>query len=437
MHSSNDAKVGRFRWVIIFFLIILFGVNQVDKALLGWASIPIIEEFGLSNAEWGIVSGSFFWLFSISALVGGFLIDRIKTSSMITALSGSWAILQTSFIVGGGFYFLLFNRMALGFFEGPAWITIMKTLKNWLPKKELGRGLGMVVLGAGVFLSILSPLLINLMNAYTWRSAFVFMGIIGVVLTLLWVKIGKNTPEESRFVKKAELNWIKEGQETFISNTDTTVPWKSIFLSPAFLAIVLSCSVHYYQTVIFWTWSPKFASDVLNVTTAELSLFVVIGNVGAALGAVVSGYIADFILKKTNNGWYSRGLTAFSGTLLSGVFMMQVTRSTTFIEAATYFGLLLFFNYFALNGATTLLNENIPSSQTGRVLGTNFMIYSSMGIIAPVVSGYIIEANSYQVAFDVAGYMAFGAAIVIFLFMKPSKFNFNKQEKKLSVQVNE
>ncbi|MFB7139539.1 MFS transporter [Gottfriedia sp. NPDC056225] len=433
MIDDTKSKIGKFRWIILSFMVILFGVNQVDKSLLGWASEPIMKEFNLNNAEWGIVSGSFFWLFSLSALIGGFLIDRIRPSRIISTLSGAWGGLQLSFLIGGGFSFLLFNRMLLGLFEGPAWITMMKMVKNWLPKQELGRGLGIVILGGGILPAVLSSFLIKMIDHFSWRTPFIMMGVLGIILTIIWMKFGASSPEESHYVKMSESNWIKNNQEVYVDEVTPTVPWRSILLSPAFFAVVLACIVHYYESVLFWTWSTKFVTDTFHATSTELSLVIVLGNIGGAFGAVISGYLADIILIKTKNSWYARGLTTFSGTLLSGICIMFVTRSTTVLLTSLCFGLMLFFNYFALNGATTILNESIPKQQTGRILGINFMIYSSMGFIAPIISGYVVEStNSYRMAFDIAAYLAFFSSIVIFIYLKPSKFNFMMKNNSVS-----
>ncbi|NED64788.1 MFS transporter, partial [Streptomyces sp. SID10244] len=52
-------------------LMVLMMINFADKAVLGLAATSIRAEFGLTAAQYGIISSAFFLLFSISALVVG------------------------------------------------------------------------------------------------------------------------------------------------------------------------------------------------------------------------------------------------------------------------------------------------------------------------------------------------------------------------------
>ena len=64
-------------WVMIAFLFTLTVISNADKAIIGFASVPIIKELGLDPEQWGIVGSVFFLLYSLSAILVGGLADRI------------------------------------------------------------------------------------------------------------------------------------------------------------------------------------------------------------------------------------------------------------------------------------------------------------------------------------------------------------------------
>jgi len=56
-------------WVMILLLLALGAINYADKAVLGLAAVPIIKELHLSPTQYGLVSGSLFWLYALSSLL--------------------------------------------------------------------------------------------------------------------------------------------------------------------------------------------------------------------------------------------------------------------------------------------------------------------------------------------------------------------------------
>src|SRR5436190_2378329 len=56
-------------WVMILLLLALGAINYADKAVLGLAAVPIIKDLHLSPTQYGLVSGSLFWLYALSSLL--------------------------------------------------------------------------------------------------------------------------------------------------------------------------------------------------------------------------------------------------------------------------------------------------------------------------------------------------------------------------------
>jgi hypothetical protein len=52
-------------------------VNFADKIVVGLAGVPIMTELKLEPEQFGLLGSSFFFLFSISAIVVGFIVNRV------------------------------------------------------------------------------------------------------------------------------------------------------------------------------------------------------------------------------------------------------------------------------------------------------------------------------------------------------------------------
>ena len=85
-------------WLVVALLFLFMLINFADKAVIGIAAVPIMQELRLTPRQFGLVGSSFFLLFSISAVVTGFIVNRVQTrwalltmrSSHREPVSASW-----------------------------------------------------------------------------------------------------------------------------------------------------------------------------------------------------------------------------------------------------------------------------------------------------------------------------------------------------------
>src|SRR5664279_312801 len=106
-------------WRITFLLFLFMVVNFADKAVLGLAGVPIMTELKLDREVFGQIGSAFFLLFSISAIIFGFVVNRIETRWVLLALSVVWALTQFPMAGPVGITTLLVCRIILGAGEGP------------------------------------------------------------------------------------------------------------------------------------------------------------------------------------------------------------------------------------------------------------------------------------------------------------------------------
>src|SRR5947199_6220490 len=94
--KAKSSKITKTAWIVITLLFFLTVISNADKAIIGFASVPIMKELGLSPEQWGFVGSIFFFLYSISAIFVGILADKIGTKKVIAGMAAIWAIVQLS-----------------------------------------------------------------------------------------------------------------------------------------------------------------------------------------------------------------------------------------------------------------------------------------------------------------------------------------------------
>src|SRR5215213_10135301 len=93
-HTMEKQATPKGAWKITFLLFLYMLVNFADKIVVGLAGVPIMTELKLEPEQFGFLGSSFFLLFSISAIVVGFIVNRVDTRWVLLALAAVWALTQ-------------------------------------------------------------------------------------------------------------------------------------------------------------------------------------------------------------------------------------------------------------------------------------------------------------------------------------------------------
>src|SRR5205814_8780150 len=153
------------------------------KAVIGIAAVPIMQELQLSPRQFGLLGSSFYLLFAVSAIITGFIVNRVQTRWALLVMGVVWALTQFPMIGTVGFAAIMACRIALGAGEGPAYPVALHSTYKWFPNELRTLPTAIVAEGAGIGIMIALPLMLNwVIVRYSWHWAFGVLGIAG----LLW-----------------------------------------------------------------------------------------------------------------------------------------------------------------------------------------------------------------------------------------------------------
>src|SRR5262245_25338716 len=119
--DPNSSEAPKGAWLIIALLFAFMLINFADKAVIGIAAVPIMKDLNISPSRFGLIGSSFFLLFSLSAIVTGFIVNRVQTRWALLAMGLAWALTQLQMLGTVGFGTLVACRIALGAGEEPAY----------------------------------------------------------------------------------------------------------------------------------------------------------------------------------------------------------------------------------------------------------------------------------------------------------------------------
>ena len=361
-HRSTRTHIAPFGWVMILMLFVLGAINFADKAVLGLAAMPIMKELRLSPVQYGVVSGSLFWLFSLSSVLVTPWADSAGTKKLLALLATTWALGQFATVFIASFLGLLLTRVVLGAGEGPSYGTSLTSASQWLPPDRRAFGLGVVTFGNSIGPAVFAPLLTFVIVLVGWRAAFALLGIIDILWVLTWLLVARERPAEGDMpVVKARVAsaWVRWSQLL------------RLLCLPTVVCSILAAFSVYWSTSLLLNWTPVYL-----VSARHLALTSPLYLVGVSLPWILQGLALMFIGALADRLLRWTGSVRRSRVLLSGTLLML---SAVFLSAAvsipSALGSVLLFTRAAMAVAAipmlvAILLDVTPEAHRGFTLGS-------------------------------------------------------------------
>src|SRR5205085_5106701 len=181
-------------WKITFLLFLFMLVNFADKIVVGLAGVPIMTDLKLDPEQFGQLGSSFFLLFSISAIIVGFIVNNVATRWVLLAMAIIWSLAQFPMVGAVGFTTLMVCRVILGAGEGPAFSVATHAIYKWFPDEKRTLLTAILSQGSAFGVILAVPALNWIIVNHTWHYAFGALGVVGLMWVAAWLMLGKEGP---------------------------------------------------------------------------------------------------------------------------------------------------------------------------------------------------------------------------------------------------
>jgi len=377
----------------------------------------IMEEYGFTKTNLGIILSSLFAMYAIGQFINGQLGDKLNSRRIITIGLLSSAVLNIFFgFTGGAIGFMVVIWGLNGYVQSMGWGPTVKAMANWYPSKVIGKisgRLGTSYIIGGALSWLLAGAIIKYFN---WRFTFWFPAIICAVLAIHWFVRARNAPEEiglpsvedqekgilSTEVRKDEHIGFRETLRRALLNPYV---WFSAFA-------LFGLNIVRYG---FMSWAPTYMFEEQGATISMAAYKAIAFPVAGGLGAIFAGWASDKIFK------FRKAPVAFIMLVLLAIFCYLYR-----IVPGENWGLslvtLLFIGFFTF-GPHVLIVAALPvelgsrkaaSSVTGFIDAMGYLGASLTG----VGTGLLIDKFSWSAAFYFWIIGAVFAAIMILFVWK-------------------
>lgn len=373
-------------WKITFLLFLFMLVNFADKIVVGLAGAPIMDELKLQPEQFGLLGSSFFLLFSISAIIVGFIVNRVDTRWVLLVMAVIWSLAQFPMLGTVSFTTLLICRVILGAGEGPAFSVAAHAVYKWFPDEKRTLPTAILSQGSAFGVILAVPALNWIIVNHSWHYAFGALGVVGLMWSVAWLVMGKEGPLV---------------QTVAMAAADPRVPYFQLLTSRTFIGCCAATFGAYWALSLGLTWFTPFIVKGLGFSQKDAGWISVLPWVFGAAIVLLTGWISQVMLTRGYTTRGARGVLGSVPLIVGGVILatLPYASSTGLQIALLVIGSGLCGSIYVV--CPPMLGEFTPVQQRGAVIAIYGAIYTLAGIIAPSVMGAVIQ----HAAVPVDGYM--------------------------------
>ncbi len=405
----KKVSLSRFKWQILISMMLITIVNFIDRSSISYVIVQLEQEFGIHNAEFGMIASAFAIGYIFMTFCGGLIVDRFGVVGTWAISAILWSIGTMCLSIAQGFWSFFWIRIFIGIAEGVHFPALLRTISDWLPVEWRARGTALSLFGISMSSIIGGPLVTGLIELFNWKWMFIILGSFGIVWAFTWVYLFRKHPEYL-FASHGAVHSSKDERK---------IPWKKIIFNPSFQT---SCILYFafgYTTWFALMWLPGYLVQNYQVSIRSTGFLVILPWTVSAISLLFGGWLSDRILRKTGSLRRSRTYVMSFGLLLSGLCFLPISFShglfldLFWITLGVGFAFVLFSPIFSLNA-------DLFGRYAGVVQGIVSSFFALAGILSPSITGWLIQmTGDFRIALFFLSALSIVASVLALAFQRP------------------
>jgi MFS transporter, ACS family, hexuronate transporter len=390
-----QKKIGKYRWTICALVFFATTVNYLDRQVLSLLKSNLEVQFNWSDSDYANIVSVFQFVYAISMLFAGRLIDWLGTKMGYAWSLIIWSFAAMSHALAKGTGGFMISRGLLGFGESGNFPAAIKTVAEWFPKKERALATGVFNSGTNVG-AILAPLIVPwIVKHLGWQAAFIIIGGIGFSWLIFWFWLYE-IPARSKRVAKAEYDYIHsdnldESNNIVTENTEK-VPWFKLLQFKQTWAFSFG---KFMTDGVWWFylfWLPAYLKAQYGMTGLQVAFPLAILYTLSTVGSISGGWFPIYFIK--------RGYEPYAGRMRA---MLVIALIPLLVLSAQYLGSISYWLPVIIIGIGTAahqawsanifttVSDMFPKKAVASVTGIGGMAGGFGGIFVNKASGWIFD----------------------------------------------
>jgi MFS family permease len=300
-HGHLFHVTERYRQYVVWLLCTVYLFNHVDRQILAILIQPIKTEFGLSDAQLGLIGGLAFALFySTLGIPIARLADRSSRVNIIAASLALWSLFTALTGLARNFWHLLLARVVVGIGEAGCSPPAYSLIGDYFEPRR--RATAFAIYSLGVSGGAIVGLIVGsaVAEAYGWRAAFFVLGVPGIALAIV-VKLTLREPPRGWADTAPAVTRVAPVAEVF----------RRLWTLPAFRNISLAAALHAFVAYGVAGFYSAFLIRSHDMGLAQAGRWLAFASiVGGLAGTFLGGKLTDVLTARTNDARWAQWIPA-------------------------------------------------------------------------------------------------------------------------------
>ena len=404
--------VGNKRWQIIGMLTLCYMILYMDRSCMSMAGPAMMKHFNWTATQYGLVSTAFFIGYVCTQFPGGWLADKFGGGKVVMVGAIWWSLFVFLTPFGSTLGLMVFIRIAMGWGEGVSLPAMTSIIAQWVPKKESGLAQGLSIMGVALGIAATMPLAAWVIKNWGWQMVFYSFAFIAPAWVLLWLKYGKDKPEQHPAISQAEIEYIRADQgrqEEAVQAVSVTS--KDIFSTVSVWTGAISFFCTNYLFYLFMTWLPVYFVKGCGFEMGTSAIYAMLPYVVATFTYPLGGWLADQAAKKLGHNT-GRKLFPLLGMVGAGILLIFGSKAASPHTAVALIS--------ASNGVLCLTMGGYYSmpivfspTNAGKIVGLYATCATIGGITAPLLTGIVVDGYGYEYALYLGAIISILGALIL------------------------
>jgi ACS family D-galactonate transporter-like MFS transporter len=390
--------------IVLFLLALSIFINYIDRGNLSIAAPFLQSELGISPARLGLLLSAFFWTYACCQLVSGWLVDRFQVNLVLAAGFALWSLATVLTSFAHAFALLFALRLFLGIGESVAYPSCSKILA--LNFSDNQRGFANSILGSGLLLGPGFGFLFGgmLIARLGWRPFFLILGSLSLVWLAPWFF----------FMPKPT-----SGHAASDSNPIVGPSLLEFLQMRSAWGTCLGLFANNYVSYFLITWLPYYLVRERQFSLENMSRLVGTAYLLGAVASPFSGWLSDRWIASGATLTLVRKTFTGGGLAFCGLFVgLAAINNPVYCSVALILGV-IFFGVAASN-LWAITQTLAGPAATGRWTGFQNFVGNLAGVVAPAVTGLVLERTGhFNWAFGIVAAVALAGTASWFFLIGP------------------
>ncbi|RNC65781.1 MFS transporter [Proteiniphilum sp. X52] len=374
-------------WLTVGLLFVVGLLNYLDRTMIATMRSSIVEGIPMTEAQFGLLTSVFLWVYSLLSPFAGFMADRFSRSKVIIGSLFVWSLVTWFTSHASTYDQLLATRALMGISEAFYVPAALALILDYHPGSTQSRATGLHMTGImlGQSLGFIGGWLAE---NHTWQYAFHIFGIIGILYAFFLLFILKDAPKENVAVKEQDEIQGKVDQKDTVK---FGLAMLDLLSRKSFVYLFVFWGVMGVVGWMIMAWLPTYYKEQFNLSQTLAGFYATAYLYPASIaGLLIGAFWSDKWSKKNN---YARILVPMIGLGIAALAVFFGSFTTVLTVAIVFFLIYGLSRMFVDTNLMPILSLTVDKRYRATGYGILNMFATLIGGLGIYVGGALRDSN--------------------------------------------